>query len=48
MVNYSGEASKIIQWNLYDSNTDSSFTMAKSKSFLSPYEIFRKLKETSI
>ena len=29
-----------IQYNLNGSNTDGSFTMANSNSFLSPYEIF--------
>ena len=31
---------KEIQSNLDSSNTDGSFTMANSNSFLSPYEIF--------
>ena len=28
-----------LQWNLNSSNTDGSFTMVNSNSFLSPYEI---------
>ena len=36
---------KHIQSNLDGSNTDSSFTMANSNSFLSPYEILLKVQE---
>ena len=37
-----------IQSNLNSSNTDGSFTMVNSNSFLNPYEILRKLKKTNI
>ena len=34
-----------LQWNIDDSNTDDSFTLDDSKSFLSPYEILSKAQE---
>ena len=37
-----------IQSNLNSSNTDGSFTMANSNSYLSPYEILPKAEETNI
>ena len=36
-----------IQSNLHSSNTDGSFTMANSNSFLSPYEIFPLAQENN-
>ena len=39
---------KIVQWNLNSSNTDGSFTMANSNSFLSPSEIPLILREKKI
>ena len=39
MLNYIGWSWAYIQSNLNSSNTNGSFTMANSNSFLSPYEI---------